>query len=83
LVFLKESFVRNEFFRGACGANGDLFYDSWFNGNANFDYGGDVGHVSIFKTDSVVELVYMLQRNKILGFNCAHRGLGRRMKGLL
>jgi hypothetical protein len=31
-------------------ANGDLFYDAWFNGNVNFDCGGDVGHVSFFKS---------------------------------
>jgi hypothetical protein len=60
---LKERFVSNEFFRGACDANGDFFYDSLFNGNVNFDSGGDVGHVSFFKIiwgrDRVVEPVYM------------------------
>jgi hypothetical protein len=68
-------------------ANGDFFYDSRFNGNVNFDGGGDVGHVSFFKSiwgrDRVVEPVYMPRRNKILGFDCAHGGLGRRVKGLL
>jgi hypothetical protein len=39
-----------EFFRGVCDANGDFFYDSLFNGNVNFDGGGDVGHVSFFKS---------------------------------
>ena len=46
---MKESFVSCEFLRGACGANGDFFYDAWFNVNVNFDYGGDVGHVPFFK----------------------------------
>jgi hypothetical protein len=49
-VFLKESFERCEFFRGACNANGDFFYDSRFNGNVDFDGGENVGHVSFFKS---------------------------------
>jgi hypothetical protein len=40
LVLLKESFVSNDFSRGACGAIVDLFYDVWFNGNVNVDCGG-------------------------------------------
>jgi hypothetical protein len=63
LVFLKESFISNDFCRGACGTNGDLFYDVWLNVNVNFDCGGDVGHVSFFKSiegrDRVFELVNM------------------------
>jgi hypothetical protein len=60
---LKESFIRYEFLRGACGSNGDFFYDSLFDGNVNLDSGGDIGHVSFFKRiwgkDRVVEPVYM------------------------
>jgi hypothetical protein len=86
-VFLKEGFVSNDFFRGACSANGDLFYDSWFNGNVNFDFGGDVGHVSFFKIfggkNMVFEPVNMPQRNKILAFDCTQGGLIRRVKDLL
>jgi hypothetical protein len=71
---------------GACSANGDFFYDSRFNGNVNFDDGGDVVHVVFFKNiwgkDSVFEIVNMPRRNKILGFDCAQGGLGRRVKGL-
>jgi hypothetical protein len=59
----ERDIYKNKFFRGACGANGDFFYDSLFNGNVNFDGGGDVGNVSFFKSiwgrDRVVELVYM------------------------
>jgi hypothetical protein len=62
-VFLKESFVRSGFFKGACNANGYFFYNSRFNGNVDFYGGGDVGHVVIFKIiwdkDRVIELVYM------------------------
>jgi hypothetical protein len=39
LVFLKESFVSCEFLGGACGTNGDFFYDSWFDGNVDFMVG--------------------------------------------
>jgi hypothetical protein len=72
---LKEVFVSNDLFRGACNANGELFYDAWFDVNFNFYYGRDVGHVSFFKSirgrDRVVELVNVPRRNKILGFYCA------------
>jgi hypothetical protein len=73
---LKESFVSNTFFRGACSANGDFFYDSWLNGNVNFDSGGNVVHVSFFKRiwgrDRVIE-----------PFDYAYGVLGGRIKGLL
>jgi hypothetical protein len=63
LVFLKEIFVSCEFLRGACDVNGDLFYNSWFDGNVDFNGGGYIGHVSFFKSiwgrDRVVELVYI------------------------
>jgi hypothetical protein len=63
MVFLEEIFVSSMFFRIACGANGDFFYDSRFDGNINFDSGGNVGHVALFKSvggrDRVVEPVYM------------------------
>jgi len=84
---MKQRFVSYEFLRGECDANGDFFYHSWFDGNVDFDGGGDIGHVSFFKSiegkDRVVEPVYMPQRNKILGFDCTNGGLGRRMEGLL
>jgi hypothetical protein len=84
---LKERFVSCEFLRGACGSNGDFFYDACFYGNVNFDNGGNVGHVSFFKTirseDRVIEPVYVPRRDKILGFNCAYGGLVRRVKGFL
>jgi hypothetical protein len=84
---LKESFVRNDFFRGAYSTHGDVFYDAWFNGNVNFDCGGYLGHVSFFKIiggrDGVFEPVNMPWRNKILGFDCTQGGLIRRVKDLL
>ena len=40
-----------------------VFYDSQFDGNVDFDDGGDIGHVSLFKIiwgrDRVFELVYI------------------------
>jgi hypothetical protein len=84
---MKESFVSYEFFRGSCNANGDLFYDPWFDGNVNFDSGGNIGHVSFFKSirgmDRVVEPVYMPGWNKILGLDFTCGGLDRRVKGFL
>jgi hypothetical protein len=68
-------------------ANGDFLYDSWFNGNVNFDSGGNVGHVAFFKSiggrDRVVEPVYMPGWNEILCFDCTYGGLTRRVKGFL
>jgi hypothetical protein len=55
--------VSCEFLRGSCSSNGDFFYDSQFDGNVDFDGGGDIGHVAFFKSiwgrDRVVELVYI------------------------
>jgi hypothetical protein len=86
-VFLKESFVSNDLFRGACGTYGDLFYNVWFNGNVNFDSGGDIGHVPLFKImggrDRIFEPVNVPWGNKNFGFDCAQGGLGRRVKGLV
>jgi hypothetical protein len=86
-VFLKESFVSCEFFRGACNTNGDFFYDSRFDGNINFDSGVNVGRVAFFKSiggrDRVFELVYMLGQDEILSFDCTYGGLTRRARGFL
>jgi hypothetical protein len=86
-VFLKECFVSGEFLRGACDANGDFFDDSKFDGNVDFDSGGNVVHVAFFKSiggiDKVVEPVYMPRHNKVLGFNCIYGGLVRRVEGFL
>jgi hypothetical protein len=63
LEILEESFVGSNFFRSACGANSDFLDDSIFHGNIDFDGGGNVGHISFFKSikgrDRVVELVDM------------------------
>jgi hypothetical protein len=87
LVFLKERFVSCEFLGGTCGVNGDFLYDFWFDGNVDFDSGGNVGHVSFFKSiggrDRVIEAIYMPRWNKILGFDCTCGGLARRVKGFL
>jgi hypothetical protein len=60
---LEEGFIGGDFSRSACGANGDFLDDSIFYGNIDFDGGGDVGHISFFKSiggrDGVVELVNM------------------------
>jgi hypothetical protein len=60
---MKERFISNDFLRRVCGANGDFFYDSWLNGNVNFDGGGDVLQIAFLKSiwgrDRVVEPVYM------------------------
>jgi hypothetical protein len=60
---LEERFVSDEFFRGAYGANGDFLCDARFDGNINFDSGGNVGHISFLKSvegrDRVIEPVYM------------------------
>jgi hypothetical protein len=63
-IFLEESFVSYEFFRRACGTNGDFLYDSRFDGNIDFDSGGNVSHVSLFKSvggrDRIIERAYVL-----------------------
>jgi hypothetical protein len=63
LVFLEERFVSDELFRRACDTYGDFFYRSRFNGNIDFDSGGNVGHISFFKSvwgrDRVIEPVYV------------------------
>jgi hypothetical protein len=49
--------------RGACNVYGDFFDDFEFDGNVNFDSGGNIVHLSFFKRigarDRVVEPVYM------------------------
>jgi hypothetical protein len=76
---LKESFVSYEFLRGACDTNGDFFYDPWFDGNVDFDGGGNVEHVTFFKRiegrDRFVEPVYMPIWNEILFFDCTYGAL--------
>jgi hypothetical protein len=63
LVFLEESFVSNEFFRRACSTDGDFFYEARFDGNINFDGGGNVVHIAFFKSiggrDRVIKPIYM------------------------
>ena len=63
MVFLEERFVSYEFFKRAGGVDGDFLYDSRFDGNIDFDSGGNVSHVAFFKNvgsrDRIVELVYM------------------------
>jgi hypothetical protein len=60
---LEEGFVGSDFFRSACGSNGDFLDDSMFDENINFDGRGNVGHIAFFKRikgrDRVVELVDM------------------------
>jgi hypothetical protein len=60
---LEEIFVGYDLFRRACGANGDFLYDSKFDGNIDFDHGGNVSHVTFFKSiggrDRIIELIYM------------------------
>jgi hypothetical protein len=62
-VFLEEGFIGGDFLRSECGANGDFLYDSIFDGNIDFDGGGNVGHISFFKSirgmDGFVELIDM------------------------
>ena len=82
---MEEIFVGYEFFRGACGANGDFLDDARFDGNIDFDSGGNVGHVAFFKIvggrDRVVEPVYMPRWDKIFSFDCVHGVLSRALKG--
>jgi hypothetical protein len=60
---LEERFVIDELFKRACGADGDLLYDDVFDGNINFDSGGNVGHITFLKSvkgrDRVIEPVYI------------------------
>jgi hypothetical protein len=62
-VFLEESIVGSDFFRRACDANGNFLYDSRFDGNIDFDSGGNIGHISFFESiggmDRVCEPIYM------------------------
>ena len=63
MVFFEEGYVGGDFFRSACGANGDFLDDSIFYGNVDFDGRGNVGHVTFFKSirgrNGFVELVDM------------------------
>jgi hypothetical protein len=85
-VFLKERFVSCEFLT-ARATHGNFFYESRFDGNINFDSGGNVSHVAFFERirgrDNIVELVYMPRWNEILCFNCIYGSLNRRVKGFL
>ena len=85
-IFLEEGFICRDFLGSASSSNDDYFDDAIFNGNFDFNGGGNVGHVAFFKIiwgrDRVVEPIYMPRGNKILGFDCAHGGLDRRVKGL-
>ena len=48
--FFENLGVSFDFFRGALGAQGDIFFDSWFDRNVNFNGRRDVGHVSFFES---------------------------------
>jgi hypothetical protein len=58
---LEERFVRDEFFRRACNADGDFLYDARFDGNIDFDSGENVFHITFLKSvggrDRVIEPV--------------------------
>jgi hypothetical protein len=50
LVFLEEIFIGGDFLRRACDVDGDFLYDPIFDGNVNFDGGGNIGHISFFES---------------------------------
>jgi hypothetical protein len=58
-----------------------------FNGNVDFDGGGNVGHITFFKSirgrNGIVELIYRPGGDKIFGFNHIHGVLVRRHEGFL
>jgi hypothetical protein len=60
---LEEGFIGGDFLKSASGANGDFLNNSIFDGNIDFDGGGDVGHIAFFKSirgrEGVVEPVDM------------------------
>jgi hypothetical protein len=62
-IFLEEGYVGDDFFMRSCSANGDFFYDSGFDGNVDFDGGGNIGHIAFFESirgrDRVFETIYM------------------------
>jgi len=87
LVFLEESFAGGDFFKRACDANGDFLYNPRFNGNIDFDGGGNIGHITFFKSvrgrDRVIEPIYRPRWEKILGFDCVDGILVRRLDDFL
>jgi len=48
--FLEKLSVSFNFFRCASGTQGDIFFDSWFDRNVNFNGRRDIGHVSFFES---------------------------------
>ena len=47
---LKKGFVGGDFLRSASCSNDDFLDDSRFNGNVDFNGGGNVGQVTFFKS---------------------------------
>jgi hypothetical protein len=84
---LEKGFIGGDFFKGACGTNGNFLDDSISDGNIDFDGRGNVGHVAFLKRikgrDGVVERVDMPCWDKILGFDCVYGVLIRRREGFL
>jgi hypothetical protein len=83
----EEGFICGDFLRSASSSNGDFFDNAFFNGNVDFDGGGNVGHIVIFKCirgrNGIVEPVYRPEGDKILGFDHVNRVLVGRHGGCL
>jgi hypothetical protein len=73
--------------RSASSSNGDFFDDSMFSGNVDFDCGGNVGHITFFKSirgrNGIFEPIYRPGGDKIFGFDRVNGVLVRRHEGFL
>jgi hypothetical protein len=86
-IFLEEGFIWGDFLRSASGSNDDFFDDAIFNGNVDFDGGGNVSHITFFKSirgrNGIFEPIDRPGWDKIFGFDRVNGVLVRRHEGFL
>ena len=84
---MEEGFICGDFLRSASSSNDDFFDDAIFNGNVDFDGGGNVGHVALFERirgrNGIFEPIDRSRWDKIFGFDRVHGVLIRRHEGFL
>ena len=83
----EKGFVGRDFLRSASCSNDDFFDDAWFNGDVDFDGGGNVSQISFFKSvggrNGIVEPIDRPEWDKIFGFDHVNGVLARRHEGFL
>jgi hypothetical protein len=79
---LEEGFVCGNLLRGASGSDDDFFDDTTFDGNVDFDGGGNIGHITLLKSvrggNRILEPIDSPRWDKIFGFDRVHGVLIRR-----